>query len=143
MFAKKEWFQRRKYGGWGVSPKTWQGWVYLAIMIIPLIIFQSLPYWSTQVRIYVTLGWVVFLSLDIIPIMINVYRDEREFKIESMAERNAAWFMMSVLVLGVLYELITSALKEQLQVNIFMAIALFGGAMVKTLSNIVYEKKAL
>ncbi len=143
MFAKKEWFQRRKYGGWGVSPKTWQGWVYIAMMIIPFIVFQSLPYWTTELRMYVTLGWVIFLLLDIMPVMITVYRDEREFKIESMAERNAAWFMMSVLVIGLLYEIITSALREELSVNIFVVIAIFGGALVKTISNVVYEKKAL
>jgi hypothetical protein len=143
MFAKKEWFQRRKYGGWGVSPKTWQGWIYIAIMIIPFIVFQSLPYWTTELRMYVTIGWVIFLLLDIMPVMITVYRDEREFKIESMAERNAAWFMMSVLVLGVLYEVITSALRQQLSVNVFMVIAVFGGALVKTISNIVYERKPI
>jgi len=26
MIGNPEWFQRRKYGGWGIFPKTWQGW---------------------------------------------------------------------------------------------------------------------
>lgn len=33
MIAQKEWFGRRKYTGWGVTPKTWQGWVYIAVAV--------------------------------------------------------------------------------------------------------------
>ncbi|MFW6273226.1 MAG: DUF3796 domain-containing protein [bacterium] len=143
MIAKASWFKRRKFGGWGVSPKTWQGWIYIAIMLIPFIIFQALPYWSTQTRLYVTLGWVVFLMLDIIPIMVTLRRDEREYKNEAVAERNAAWFMVMVLVIGLLYEIISSALRQDLQVNWFLAVALFGGALVKTISNIYLDKKGV
>lgn len=143
MIAKASWFKRRKYGGWGVSPKTWQGWVYIAVMIIPFMIFQALPYWGTQTRLYVTIGWVVFLMLDIIPTMVTVRRDEREYKNEAVAERNAAWFMVMVLVIGLLYEIISSALRQDLQVNWFLVAALFGGALIKTISNIYLDKKGI
>lgn len=143
MIAKASWFKRRKYGGWGVSPKSWQGWAYIAVMILPFMIFQALPYWSTEIRLYVTLGWVIFLMLDIIPIMANLRRDEREYKNEAVAERNAAWFMVMILVIGLLYEIITSALRQDLKVNLFLALALFGGALVKTVSNIYLDKKGI
>jgi hypothetical protein len=143
MIAKASWFKRRKYGGWGVSPKTWQGWVYIAVMILPLIIFHALPYWSDQLRMYVTVGWVILLMADIIPIMARINNDERESKNEAFAERNAAWFMMSVLVLGLLYEIITSALNESIKVNWFIVIAIFGGAIVKSVSNIYFDKKGI
>lgn len=143
MFAKKSWFKTRKYGGWGLSPKTWQGWVYIALIIIPLIIFQSLPFWNNETRLYVTVGWIIFLMLDILPIMVSLRRDEREYKNEAVSERNAAWFMVMILVIGLLYEIISSALRDEIEFNIFIAIALFGGALVKTISNIYLDKRGI
>ncbi|MFW6230989.1 MAG: hypothetical protein ACOC32_03110 [Nanoarchaeota archaeon] len=143
MIGRPEWFQRRKYGGWGISPKTWQGWVYIAAVLIPFIVFQSLPYWDDYTRMVVTVGWIGFMLLDVTHIMVALRRDEREQKIEAISERNAAWFMVMVLVTGIVYEIITSALAERFEVNIFMTIALFGGALVKTVSNIVMEKKGV
>ena len=143
MIGKPEWFGRRKYGGWGISPKTWKGWVYIAFFIIPFIVFQSLPFWDNKTRITLTIGWLAFLLLDVTHIMISLKRDEREQKIESLSERNASWFMVLVLAIGILYEGITSALNQKVSVNIFLIIALFGGMIVKTVSNIVLERRAL
>lgn len=143
MIARKEWFNRRKYGGWGVSPNCWQGWLYMAFVIIPFIIFQSLSYWTIEIRMTVTILWLAFLFLDIIPVMIFLKRDEREHQIEAISERNAAWFMSLVLVAGVLFELTKSALQQKISVNIFLIIALFGGALVKTISNLILEKRKI
>ena len=143
MIARSSWFKMRRYGGWGVSPKSWQGWAYIAAVLIPFVVFQALPYWGTELRLYVTLGWGVFLMLDIIPIMVSLKKDEREYKNEAVAERNAAWFMVTVLVIGVLYEIISGALRQDIEVNIFMATALFGGALVKTVSNVYLDKKGI
>jgi FtsH-binding integral membrane protein len=143
MIGKPEWFQRRKYGGWGISPRTWQGWVYAALILVPFIIFQSLPYWSNETRLLVTGLWIAFLLVDVTHIMVTLRRDEREHKIESIAERNAAWFMVTVLVIGIVYQIISSALRDSLEVNWFMVVALFGGAIIKTISNVVLEKKKL
>jgi hypothetical protein len=97
MIGKPEWFERRKYGGWGVRPKTWQGYLYLVIIFIPFIIFQALPYWDAETRTVVTIGWLVFLLLDVTHIMMSLKRDERELKIEALSERNAAWVMVLIL----------------------------------------------
>lgn len=143
MIGKPEWFERRKTGGWGITPKTWQGGVYLAILIIPFVIFQALPYWSDRTRIIVGIGWLAFLLLDVMHIMVALKRDEREHKIEAIAERNAAWTMMLILVIGVVYEVITSAMQQTLAVNWFLVAALFGGMIAKSISNIVLGKKAI
>ena len=92
---------------------------------------------------YVTMGWLALLMLDIIPIMITLKRDEREYKNEALAERNAAWFMVMVLVIGLLYETISGALRQQVEVNWVILIALFGGAITKSISNIVLDKKGV
>lgn len=143
MIGKAKWFQRRKYGGWGISPKTWQGWVYLAVVMLPFVIFQALPYWETKLRLIVTGIWISFLLVDVTHIMLTLKRDEREYKIEAVSERNASWFMMLVLVIGLIYQIISSALQQSFEVNWFMATALFGGAIVKSISNIILERRAL
>lgn len=141
MIGNPEWFQRRKYGGWGISPRTWQGWVYMALIILPYAIFQALPFWATSTRIVVTIVWLAILGLDVTHLMVVLRRDEREAKIEAIAERNAAWFMVLILVAGVVYEILSSALRGDLQVDWFLVVALFGGAFVKTVSNIVLERR--
>jgi hypothetical protein len=143
MIARKDWFERRKYGGWGVSPKSWQGWVYIAFILIPFMVFQALPFWTMQTRMTITIIWMVFLFADLIPVMINLKRDEREYKIEAISERNAAWFMSLVLVIGVFYEVVRSSLNQELSVNIFLILALLGGAIVKSISNYKLEREQL
>lgn len=143
MIGKAEWFQRRKYGGWGISPRTWQGWVYVAAVILPFVVFQMLPFWSEVTRLVVTAFWAVFLLFDVTHIMLTINRDEREYKMEALAERNAGWFMVIVLTIGIVYQILTSALNQGLQVNWFMVVALFGGGLVKTISNLVLDKKVI
>lgn len=143
MIAKKEWFDRRKYGGWCVHPNCWQGWLYFILIIIPFIIFQSLPFWSMQIRTTITLLWMIFLFTDLIPIMINLKKDEREYKIEAISERNAAWFMSIILVIGIFYETLISTLNQTFSINIFLIIALLGGAIIKSISNYKLEKKKI
>lgn len=143
MIARPEWFTRRKYGGWGVTPKTWQAWVYMAVTLVVLILIVALPFWDDQQRMIVTGAWVAFLMLDIIPVMVKLNRDEREYKNEAVAERNAAWFMSTVLVIGVLVELMISALNKEILVDWFLVIALIGGLIVKSVSNYMLDKKGV
>ncbi|HII72016.1 TPA: hypothetical protein HA265_04645 [Candidatus Woesearchaeota archaeon] len=143
MIARPDWFERRKYGGWGVHPKTWQGWVYIAMMILPFIIFQALPYWTNQMRTLVTVVWLGFLLFDLGHVMITLKKDERERKLEALSDRNAAWVMLAVLVTGLLYQGISSALAQQPKVDWFLAAALIGGALAKTISEVYLAKRSL
>lgn len=143
MIGRPKWFQRRKYGGWGITPKTWQGYVYLAAILIPFIIFQALPFWTNSTRLWVTIGWMTFLLIDVVDIMIRLKKDEREYKIEAIAERNAAWFMSIIAAIAIAYEAIISGLTQTFQVDIFLIILLFGGMLVKTISNVILERKSL
>lgn len=143
MIGRSEWFQRRKYGGWGIHPKTWQGWIYILVVLGILVVIQALPFFDTATKIYIVMGWIVFLLLDVGHIMVTLRRDEREHKIEALSERNAAWAIMIVLVVGVLYQVITSALNQEVRVDWFLIAALFGGLIVKSISNLVLERKSL
>ena len=141
MIGKPEWFQRRKYGGWGISPKTWQGWVYIAVFIIPFVIFHSITFWSNTTRISVTVIWLGLLFFDAFDIMIHLRKDEREYMHEAVAERNAAWVMITLLALGLVYQLISSGLQNKIYFDPVIAIALFGGVAAKAITNIYLDKK--
>ncbi|MFH1770587.1 MAG: hypothetical protein ABH828_03445 [archaeon] len=143
MIGKPEWFARRKYGGWGICPRTWQGWVYLAVLFIPFIIFQVIPFWDDSTRTVVTVGWILFVLIDTLRIMAGMKNDEREKKIEAIAERNAAWVMVAIIVAGLGYDVITSAMQETFTVNWFLVAALFGGVIAKAASNFYLERKGL
>ncbi len=140
MIAQPEWFNLRKYGGWGVTPRSWQGWVYIIGIFVPLVIFLSLPDLDSQVRTAGTVLWLVFVALDLLPIIVTMKKDEREYKNEAVAERNASWFMVAVLMIGILYELVISGLSHEFSLNWFMILALFGGAIVKGASHYHMDK---
>lgn len=141
MIAKPEWFSTRKYSGWGVTPRSWQGWAYTIAIIVALLIFVTIPDLDEQVRTAGTVLWMAFVVLDILPIMVTIKKDEREYKNEAIAERNAAWFMVLVLVIGIVYELVISSLNHELSINWFLVLALLGGAVVKGVSNYSMDKK--
>jgi len=140
IIARPEWFGRRKYGGWGVSVKTWQGAAYLASVLLILLAVQFLPL-STMARIYVTAAWLVFLFLDMFDVMWKVRRDEREYIHEAVAERNAAWAMMPVLVVGIFIQLISSSLKGDPYVDPVPVIALAAGVIAKSVTNYRLERE--
>ncbi|MFA5259072.1 MAG: hypothetical protein WC402_03265 [Candidatus Pacearchaeota archaeon] len=141
MIGKPEWFKRRKYSGWGVTPKTWQGWLYIAIVILPFALFQSLPFWDNPTRIAVTVIWAIFLLIDIFDIMIRMKKDERENRHEAVAERNALWAIMIILVIGLIYQVISSSLNNQVIFDPVIAIALIGAVIVKAISNFYLDRK--
>ena len=76
-----------------------------------------------------------------VPIMFTIDKDEREYKIEAISERNAAWGMSFILVIWVLYELIISSLHWEIKVNIFLILALLIWIIIKSISNYILEKK--
>lgn len=140
MLGKAEWFQKRKYGGWGLSPRTWQGWVYIFIFIGVLLGFHILPFWDTVTRTIFTATWALILFFDTLYIMATLQKDELERQHEAIAERNASWAMVTVLTVGILYQIISSGLEQSVVIDPFLAIALVGGLIVKSVSYIMLER---
>ncbi|BDZ70039.1 hypothetical protein [Methanobacterium petrolearium] len=141
IIAKPEWFGRRKYTGWGVSIKTWQGAVYLAGMLLLLVILQLIPNLSTENRLIISGIWVAFLIIDMVDVMWKLKKDERERIHEAIAERNAAWAMMFVLVIGLFVELTYNALQQKLYANPFIILALAAGIISKSVTNYKLERE--
>lgn len=141
MLGNPKWFERRKYGGWGLHPKTWQGWAYVGVFFGVLLAFQLLPFWDTLTRVIFTTAWALILIIDTMSIMARINLDEREKIHEAIAERNALWGMLAVITGGLVYGIIKSGLEQRFYVNPFLAIALFTGLLIKAISNIYLDKK--
>ena len=141
MLGRPEWFERRKYGGWGITPKNWKGWAYVFIMIVPFVIFQALPYWDDITRLSVTSVWIILLLVDALDIMIRLRKDEREMLHEAIAERNSMWIMTIILTIGLLYQIIFSGLERRFLVDWWIVGALIMGLIVKSVSNYYLERR--
>ncbi len=141
IIAKPEWFGIRKYTGWGVSIKTWQGAAYIAGMISLLIVIQLIPNLSTESRLIITGIWMAFLLIDMADVTWKLKKDERERIHEAIAERNAAWGMMVVIVIGTLIELTYYALQQKIYVDPFLIGALIVGVIIKSVTNYKLERE--
>lgn len=139
MLGKPNWFQRRKYMGWGLFPKTWQGWAYIAVAIALFILVQFLPL-QEDMKIYITSALVLVMIIDVIDIMRRLKMDERERIHEAIAERNALWTIITVLGAGIGYQAITGALQNSVQIDPILIIALLAGVIAKAISNIYLDK---
>ncbi len=143
MIGKPEWFQRRKFTGWGFSPRTWQGWVYIAVLVGLMMGIQVLPV-SGEAKTMLMIIYSIIFAIDAIDIMLRLRKDERETRHEAIAERNVAWFMVTVMAIGIAYQAASSAVAGNvgfLPVDPILLIALFGGLVVKIATNLYLEHK--
>jgi hypothetical protein len=143
MIGRPEWFERRKYGGWGYRPKTWQGWLYTLVMIAPFIIVNNYYSLGFETIMVFDILWITLFGLDAAHIIVSLRKDEREARIESLSERNAAWIMVMILAAGFFYEFIIGIMNDTISVNPVILAALLGGMIVKTVSNLYYGRKSL
>jgi cobalamin synthase len=140
MIGRPEWFSRRKYGGWGLFPKTWQGWVYLLVVIGLVVSLQYLPVVETT-RTFLMVAVVIILVADVVDIMRKIPMDEREKLHEAFAERNALWVIITVLAGGVLYQAVISGMEGEVHVDPVIIVALLAGVVTKAISNIYLDRK--
>ncbi|MFA6603448.1 MAG: hypothetical protein WCT10_01245 [Patescibacteria group bacterium] len=142
MLGKPEWFQRRKYGGWGYCPKSWQGWVYVAAIVAPIFLIQYLPFGGAEEWRFAALFiWGAIITADAIHIMANMTKDERERAHEALAERNALWAMIIALCAGVGYQAAAGIVRGEFTVDPVILAALFAGVIAKAATNIYLDRK--
>ena len=141
IIAKPEWFERKKYTGWGLSIKTWEGAVYFAVISLLLIALQLIPNLSNKTRLVLTGVWLAFLLVDLLDVMRNIKKDERKYIHEAVAERNAAWGMMVVISIGIFIELVYNALQQKIYVDPFLIAALIVGVIISQLQTTNLKEK--
>jgi len=141
MLGKPSWFMRRKYTGWGFTPKTWQGWVYILVMILPFIIITEIGKFGQAGTIFMIV-WAIIFIFDFIHILINLKMDERERIHEAIAERNALWIIITVLVIGLGYQTAVGvAAQNTFTADPVILAALVAGLLAKIISNIYLDRK--
>ena len=78
MIGKVEWFKKKSFG-WGLTPKTWQGWTYVLVFIVLLIFLQFLSdYFTRAVMTFVLIGLFVADSIHITIQMKKMEKEENE-----------------------------------------------------------------
>ena len=143
MIGNPKWFVRRRYTGWGLMPKTWQGVVYIMAIAAVVAFIQALAL-SENIKIALMVSWVILVLLDVLHIMASIKLDEREQKVEAIAERNAAWAMITAIAISILY--VTTLGKELKGVELMPALifpAVVGVVVKKALSNIILDRRGI
>jgi cobalamin synthase len=98
MIGNPKWFCLRKYTGWGLTPVTWQGWLYIVVFIIPIAIINSIPL-DQNIKNILTIVLAGLLIIEILHIMTQIKEDEREKLHGAIADRNALWFVIFMLLI--------------------------------------------
>lgn len=142
MIGKTEWFNRRKYTGWGLTPKTWQGWVYIGVFVGIIVGLTKLPVDELikNLGIGITVG---ILLIDSLHIMASITLDEMETKFEAIAERNASW---SMIITAIIVIFIKTANIDSVPVNDLISmliLVLIAGTVVKSLTFYYLIKKGI
>ena len=141
MIGNTQWFARRKWGGWGLFPVTWQGFAYIGVFVALMLGTNYLPF-SSQTNL-VILGMIgVVLVLDTIDMMVHMKKDERDRIHEAFAERNALWAILLVLSIGLAYEAARSAVLSGVpSIDPVIIIALVAGIIAKAGTNYYLDHK--
>lgn len=131
MIGNSKWFGIRKYTGWGLTPNCWQGWAYIGAFLVPVILINSTTL-NQNTKNLITAIWTGILLIDVVHIMSQIKKDEREMLHEAIADRNALWFMISVLVISVL-------VKQS--VDPIFLIAILGATLIKAITQFYLRDK--
>lgn len=142
MIANANWFNRRKYTGWGVTPKTWQGFLYTAVVVGMYVVISNFLTEAT-IKMFFVGFWTLLIVIDMLQLMASIQTDEREQKIEAIAGRNASWALVAALGLSALF--VTTIGKELKGENLLPAFIfpIIIGAVAKGLSNFILERREL
>ncbi|MFZ5955365.1 MAG: hypothetical protein ACOYT4_02985 [Nanoarchaeota archaeon] len=141
VIAKPEWFQRRKYTGWGLSPKDWRGWLYIGVILAVIFLIQLIPFQNDSIKIVFNMIFAVLIIIDLLDVMFKMKKDEREILHEAKAERNALWAIITVLCFGIAYQISSGIIANNFSVDWVIITALIMGLITKAISNYYYDKR--
>ena len=98
MIGRPEWFTYR-LAGWGLQPRTWQGWVYVAGLCAAFALVSMLPV-PERIRDWGYYALAGLALLDVLDIMIRMgaHHDERDRLHQLIIERNCSFAAIAALV---------------------------------------------
>lgn len=123
-------------------PKTWQGVIYFIVAIGIFYLIQKLPI-ADIFKILFTAVAAVVLLIDILSIMASIKLDEREAKIEAIAERNASWTMVATLAILALYFSVFPQDINSKDIIFILISPVAVGVVVKAASNFILDQKGI
>lgn len=104
MLGRPEWFTYRT-AGWGLAPRTWQGWVYILCFMAAWGLISLAPF-REGVRDALSLTLIGLLVIDVISIWAAMGRhhDERERLHQLIIERNCSVAAVFAVVAAMAYQ---------------------------------------
>ena len=124
MIAKKEWFKPR-IAGWGLRPITWEGWLYVAIVIALIFGALNLPVNDIARIVIAGIIMVVFL-VDSMVVMFMMYKslDERERKHQHIVETASSYAAVVALILVLLYRAFVEGILDYLVMGVLVVMVI-------------------
>ncbi|MFH1132925.1 MAG: hypothetical protein V1735_00375 [Nanoarchaeota archaeon] len=140
MIGKPEWFTYRIFG-WGLRPKTWQGWVYILAWLGLFGIWYVLPLegFARQAAFIAILG-IGILDVLVMMLQLDKVHDERQRMHQLVIERNCSYAALATII-GVI--IVQSSQRPGLAMPFDSSLAIVLGAMLlaKVLSTIYVNVK--
>ena len=101
MIGKPEWFTYKVFG-WGIMPRTWQGFAYVFVSMIIAGIIILAPV-ATIVRMWLPGIFVGAIFLDALHIMIQLqsHHDERQNYHQLLIEKNVSFAAACAVIGGI------------------------------------------
>jgi hypothetical protein len=104
MIGKPEWFTYRKMG-WGITPKTWQGWVYIAAVTAVTFTIGKMPLFQAyRLPILLTFCGLVLLDVGAIMVAMGRFHDERDRWHQLVIERNCSFTAVAAITAVIIYQ---------------------------------------
>jgi len=137
MIGKPEWFKYRTFG-WGVAPKTWQGWVYVAILVFILGGITAMGL-NNAVSQWLFAGVIAIVMIDVFHIMIQLSKvsDERENYHQLIIERNCSFAAIIALIGVAAYQTYQNRALFQTGINVSIP---FDWSIVVVLGAMLFAK---
>jgi len=142
MIGKKEWFYRRKYSGWGLTPRTWQGFLYVSAIIAVGFLINKLLI-DPDFKMIISTIMISVLVADVLHIMATIKLDEREAKMEALAERNASWAMVGALAILIIYLSLNDKTLNARELIPFVLFPMITGLIAKAMTAFLLKDRAL
>lgn len=104
MLVRPEWFTHRQ-ARWGIAPKTWQGWVYIAVFMGLNALVGLLPL-PQETRRTISFTLIGLLVMDFISIWAGTGRhhDERENLHHLIIERNCSILAVMAIIAAMAWQ---------------------------------------
>ncbi|MAG07896.1 hypothetical protein CMO89_00315 [Candidatus Woesearchaeota archaeon] len=143
MIGKPEWFTYRIFG-WGLRPRTWQGWAYVAVFIMLFLGIASMPISETakMSAMWVLMGILIIDAVHLMTVLPK-FHDERQNQHHLIIEKNVSLAAVLALVGVALMQTYQNRGLDTGMLPFDWSIAVILGVMVltKIVSTVYVNKK--